>query len=143
MAAFESLGYCPYNEIVQNQCKEWLELSEADRGFRRGLWSMVGTYLVCEQKDSSLAIEPSKIFFETKTLADKVLMALITRYNFNEHKPIWIKRPNTEVADYVLDVASKEPQVIISSYDAGKLVVISNGENDELIVAYWDISPNK
>lgn len=142
MAAFESLGYCPYNEIVQNQCKEWLALSDADKGFRRGLWSMVGTYLVCEKNDTSAAIEPCKIFFDTKDLADKVLMALITRYNFNQQRPIWIKRPNSEIAEYVLSVASNEPQVIISALDVGKLVVISNGEKDEVIMAYWDISPS-
>lgn len=143
MAAFESLGYCPYNEVVQNERKEWLALKEDEKGHRRALWSIVGPYLVCKNENNLTVNEPGRIFFGTVALADEVLVSLIKRYNFKECDPIWIKRPNVSISEYVLSVTEREPQIIISAFDAGKLVVISNGEKSELIMAYWDITPNQ
>lgn len=142
MAAFESLGYCPYNEVVQNERKEWLELSDEEKGNRKALWSIVGPYLVCKNENNLNVNEPGRIFFGTISLANEVLVALIKRYNFKECDPIWIKRPSVGISEYVLGVTDQEPQIIMSAFDAGKLVVISNGEKAELIMAYWDIAPN-
>jgi hypothetical protein len=142
MAKFEDLGYCPYNEVVQNERKEWLQLNDEAKGRRKALWSLIGPYLVCANENSLGLNEPGKIFFGTKTLSDEVLIALVKRYNFKECAPIWIKRPKVDIAEYVLDITDKEPAIMISAFDVGKLVVISNGEKSELVLAYWDIVPD-
>lgn len=144
MAKFENLGYCPYNEIVNSEEKVWNELSESEKAYRRSLWELVGPYMVCDTKDNSYSVESSKLFFGTRYLANDVLKEVIRRYNFSNGSPIWIKQPRNgdsssfNVAKYVTKV--KEPEILFDSTDAGKLVVVSNGENDEIIVALWDKS---
>lgn len=140
MAAFESFGYCPHNEIMQNQSSEWLELSEKEKGYKSGLWSLVGPYLVCSEEEYSVVEAPSSIFFETKVLGNDVLKSLIKRYNFKALSPIWIKKPDLTVLQYIFTIVDNDPEILISPVDAGKLVIISNGKHNELILAYWDIS---
>ncbi|MDF2865979.1 MAG: hypothetical protein K0R72_797 [Clostridia bacterium] len=144
MAKFENLGYCPYNEIVNSQEKVWNELSEAEKAYRRALWELVGPYMVCDTKDTSYSVQSSKLFFGTRYLANEVLKEVIRRYDFAAGSPIWIKQPrngnstDVNVAKYVVKV--KDPEILFDSTDAGKLVVVSNGEDGEIIVAFWDKS---
>lgn len=144
MARFEDKGYCPYNEIVHTQEKVWNELSEKEKGNRSSFWELVGPYMVCDSENKPYNVEAGKLFFGTKYLANTVLKEIIRRYNFHVEAPIWIKQPRNgdssevNVAEYVLKC--KEPEIIFDSTDAGKLVVVSNGENNEIIVALWNRS---
>lgn len=144
MAKFEDRGYCPFNEIIHTQEKVWDELSEKEKGCRSSLWELVGPYMVCDPEKLSHCVEAGKLFFGTRYLANTVLKEIIKRYNFQEAAPIWIKQPRegygaeVNVAEYVL--RTKKPEIIFDSTDAGKLVVVSDGENGELIVALWNRS---
>ncbi len=144
MPKFENLGYCPYNEIVNSQEKMWIVLPDCEKGYRRALWELVGPYMVCDTKDTSYSVDSSKLFFDTRYLANQVLKEVIRRYDFATGAPIWIKQPrkgnsiDVDVAKYVVNV--KEPEILFDSTDAGKLVVVSNGEDGEIIVAFWDKS---
>lgn len=144
MAVFESLGYCPFDEINQNQRIQWLELPEIHKGYRTALWNLVGPYLVCEEVNAGISNEPGVIFFGTQKLADKVLIELIKRYDFNAAKPIWIKRPLDTISQFVTAVVDKHPEIIISDCDQGKIAVVCDAnEEGSLIMAYWDYTPNR
>lgn len=147
MARFEDLGYCPCNEIIHTQEKVWRdELTQDEKGYRRCLWQLVGANLVCKAPENiPYTVETGKLFFGTKDLADLVLSAIVKRYDFKANRPIWIiqcRKPDSSdipVAEYFLSVKDKTPELIFSSCDAGKIVIISDGDAEgELVVAFWN-----
>ena len=147
MTKFENLGYCPYNEIVHTEEKIWKELSENEIGYRTALWNLVGANLVCKTPpNSSYLVEAGKLFFGTKYLSNKVLNAVIKRYDFAKGSPIWITQPRKgcsdiiPIAEIIITEKDNNPEVIFDSFDAGKVVVVYNGLEGELYVALWNTS---
>jgi|GEM_PF-3131937 len=145
MAKFEDLGYCPYNAIFHTEEKVWNELTEGEKEYRKALWELVGSYMVCKSPENvPYVVEADNLFFGTKSLANKVLVAIIKKYDFKISAPIWITQPrkpdstNLPIAEFIVEVKENEPEVIFDSIDAGKIVAIYNGDNGEIFVALWN-----
>jgi hypothetical protein len=146
MARFEDLGFCPYNDIIHNNEAYWKDdITEYDKGVRTALWNLVGPFIVCRVPAAiPYTVETSKLFFGTKTLANDVLISIIKRYDFKTNAPIWIsqcRKPDSSdrpVAEYIIEC--KNPELIFSELDAGKIVVISDGEDGELLIGFWNKS---
>jgi len=123
---------CPSNPTDYGDEKIFAEFTEEEIDQRRSLWKVIEAYIKPEASKADLA----KLAFDTKEFGNRVLNCIIRRFDFSSSSRILVKQPRIYWQEYVSEPNVKRVQTLTTAFSPDKAVVISDGENGELIVAY-------
>lgn len=123
---------CPSNPTDYGDEIIFSEFTEEDIDQRKSLWKIIEAYI----KPEASKVDLAKLAFDTKEFGNRVLTCIIRRFDFSSSSRILIKQPQILWQEYVSGPNVKRVQTLTTAFSPDKAVVISDGENGELIVAY-------